>query len=418
MIPDTSSTDRALQPRRRLSGAVAAITAGLLAAIGLGLWLLLDSSPSVPLAQLRLATVSRGSFVSDINAQGRVVAHSSPGVYAPAGGVVNLQVQAGDAVSAGQLLAHIDSPDLRNELDAAEAELAGLFTTLAQQRIEIKARRLQLQQAVDLARVSVSAAERELKRSREAHAQGLLPDMDVDRRGDELSTAQVQYAHALAEAELQAGSLDVQLRSRQLEVQRQQLAVANARRRVDELSLRSPVAGVIGTVLVEQRAAVTPNTAIATVVDLSALEIEIQIPESYASSLALRMPADIRVGSEQYSGVLTAISPEVQNAQVSGRVRFADRAPDSLRQNQRVAVRILIDAREDVLQVSRGRFLDTSGGRFAWVVHGDRALRTPIRVGAIAIDRVELLDGVSEGEQLVISGDDRFADAEVVRLRR
>lgn len=418
MIPDTSSTDRALPPRRRLSASTVGVAAALLAAIGLGLWLLLDSSPSVPLAQLRLATVSRGSFVSDINTQGRVVAHGSPGVYAPASGVVNLQVQAGDVVSAGQLLASLDSPELRNELDAAEAELAGLFTALAQQRIEMKARRLQLQQAVDLARVSVSAAERELKRSRDAHAQGLLPDMDVDRRGDELSAAQVQYAHALAEAELQAESLDVQLRSRQQDVERQQLAVANAQRRVDELSLRSPVAGVVGNVMVEPRAAVTPNTAIATVVDLSALEVEIQIPESYASSLALGMPADIRVGSEHYAGVLTAISPEVQNAQVSGRVRFADRAPDSLRQNQRVAVRILIDAREDVLQVSRGRFLDTSGGRFAWVVHGDRALRTPIRVGAIAVDRVELLDGVSEGEQLVISGDDRFADAEVVRLRR
>jgi HlyD family secretion protein len=101
------------------------------------------------------------------------------------------------------------------------------------------------------------------------------------------------------------------------------------------------------------------------------------------------------------------------------RVRFTGDKPQdlrqnqSLRQNQRLSVRILIDRRENVLTVDRGTFMDQDGG-FAYVVHGNIAQRQPVRLGAASIQKVQILEGLSVGEQVVVSGADAFNDAERV----
>ncbi|TAM27604.1 MAG: efflux RND transporter periplasmic adaptor subunit, partial [Nevskiaceae bacterium] len=271
--------------------------------------------------------------------------------------------------------------------------------------------------AVDLAKVAEEGAERERKRAQEAYGMGVLPIMEVDRRADELINAQLRHRHAQEEVRLQAKSLDLQLRGRALELERQQLVVDNMRRRAEELRITAPVNGVIGTLSVLQRAAVAANQALMTVVDLSALEVEIQVPETYADSLGLEMPAEVRLGSQTFPARLTAISPEVANNQVTGRVAFTGDKPPELRQNQRVSVRIVLDQRQDVLRVPRGPFIEAGGGRYAYVVRDGLAVRTPVTLGAISINQVEIVSGVEAGEQLVISGDQAFEAADTVSIR-
>jgi len=79
-----------------------------------------------------------------------------------------------------------------------------------------------------------------------------------------------------------------------------------------------------------------------------------------------------------------------------GRVRFGDRKPAGLRQNQQLTTRILIDEHPNVLMVDRGPFVDTGAGRVAYVVHGDVAERTPIQIGATSLNAVEIVSGLKE----------------------
>lgn len=417
-IPDTASQDVVLAPRSRRRIVLAAAAAlALLAALVAGLMRLGGGERSVDGALLRIATVTRGAFVSDLQAQGRVVAAVSPTLYAPALGTVDLQVAAGERVHQGQRLARLDSPEVTNEYRREEANLQALRAAYGRERVDVETARLQNRQTVELAKVGVEGAERELRRAQEAHQLGVLPVMEVDRRADELRVAQVRYAHAQDEFTLRNESLDFQLRSRALDVDRQKLLVDNLQRRVDELDVVAPVDGVIGTLGVVQRQAVAANAALMTVVDLSRLEVELQVPETYAQSLGLDMPAQIAVGAQRFDGRLKAISPEVNNSFVTARVAFAGAAPAELRQNQRVTVRVLIDSRDAVVQLPRGSFVDTGGGRSAYVVRDGIARRVPIALGAVAVDRVEVRSGLAPGDAVVIAGDERFENAASVLIR-
>src|SRR5690606_5492336 len=117
----------------------------------------------------------------------------------------------------------------------------------------------------------------------------------------------------------------------------------------------------------------------------------------------------------RWSGRVSGVSPEVVNGQVVARVRFAEEQPRGLRQNQRLSVRVLIEQREQVLTVERGGLAEHGGG-FAWRVADGVAVRTPVRLGSASIGRIEVIEGLAEGDRVVVSGMDTFGGAERVML--
>jgi HlyD family secretion protein len=216
--------------------------------------------------------------------------------------------------------------------------------------------------------------------------------------------------------------LEFEVKTKKLFVERQILLVEELIRKEEELTLRSPVSGLVGNLAVEQKNQVAKNQAILSVVDLSEFVIEVDIPESYADDLAIGMTAEINLNGETYLAKLVTISPEIENNQVTGRVRFASRSeggvnqPQGLRQNQRLTTRILMENKQDVLIVQRGQFLETGNGRVAYIVKNDMAERTPIATGARSLSSVEVLNGLSEGDTIIVSGTDMFNGAQSVLI--
>ena len=179
------------------------------------------------------------------------------------------------------------------------------------------------------------------------------------------------------------------------------LVVEDLRRRVDDLSIKSPVDGIVGDLLVDQKAAVARDMPVMAVVDLSRYEIDLMSPESYAHDLATGMTAEVQSGGRNYQARIVAVSPEIVNNQVASRVRFVGDGPTGLRQNQRLTTRILIEEKPGVLTLQRGQFLESGGGRIAYVLDGDGlAIRKPIEIGARSLSAVEVAAGLAEGDRV------------------
>ena len=374
-----------------------------------------SSAVMVPRERVRIAEVTRGSFVRDVAAQGTVVVANSPTLFSIATGTVTFNVRAGDAVNEGQVLAVLESPSLKNEHAREQATLDGLKVDLERESIETRRQILESKQSADLATTQIRATERELERAKSGFEQGVIPRRDLDRAQDQRDDARLVYDHAISNAKLHEESLNFELRTKRTAVERQRLVVEELSRRVAALTVRSPVKGMVGGLLVNQKASVAENAPLLSVVDLSALEVEFKVAESFANDLAINMAADINYSGKNYPGVVTSISPEVQQSEVAGRVRFADRLPAGMRQNQRVSVRIVLDSRENVLKVERGAFVDA--GSVAYVVDGDTARRRPVSLGAMSMGEVEILSGLDAGNQIIVSSISELAEAPEVRLQ-
>jgi HlyD family secretion protein len=178
------------------------------------------------------------------------------------------------------------------------------------------------------------------------------------------------------------------------------------------------VDGFIGTRSVPNRSVVPANAPLMTLVDLSALEVEVEVPETYVADLGLGMSAEIQVGGGKAMGKLSALSPEVVKNQVLARVRFDGKQPEGLRQSQRVSARLLIDEKPNVLMLPRGSFVESEGGRYAYVLRDGVAVRTPIKLGATSVTAVEILSGLKQGDKVVVAGTETFENADRVSINQ
>ena len=421
-IADTSAQDVRLAPRdpRRnqlIFGAigVTVIASILFAAPWVKRWA--DATVSVPIERIRTAVVARGDLVRDVSVQGRIVAAVSPTLYATAAGTITIEADAGEEVVAGQVLATVDSPELASLLQQAESSLEQRKVELERQRIESRQQALEKRKAADLADVALVAAKREQRRAEDANKRGVIPVIDYEKAQDDLRNAELAYQHAIADAGLFDERLAFELRASEFEVSRQALFVDDLRRQVDDLAIKSPVNGIVGDLLVDQKSAVSRDTPVMAVVDLTRFEIDALIPESYADDLVVGMQAEIQVGGARYEGQLVAVSPEIINNQVASRIRFHGAGPTNLRQNQRLTTRVLLAEYNDVLMVQRGQFLDSGAGRIAYVINEDQmAVRRQIETGARSLGSVEIISGLEPGDTIVVSNLDPFRGADTVLL--
>ena len=421
MLRDTSAQDRVIEPKNPLKRHRKLIVAGAIAAVLLIALIVVlmrysGAGVSVDRSRVSIATVERGNFIRDISADGQVVAAVSPTLYANALGTVTLKVHAGDTVAKGQVLAVVDSPDLTAKLSQEDATLASLRLDWERATLSAEHTLSQFRDAYNQAEVDQKTAQRERDRSRKAYEQGSYSELQALRAEDALEKAQFAFQQAKSTYDEQPKQNHFDIDSKKALLDRQQFMVSDLQRQVEGLNVKSPVDGQVGQVQVADRSSVAKDAPLLTVVDLSALEVEIKVTESLARDLRPGMTADLEGGGHHWQGVVSGVSPEVVAGQVTARLRFGAEKPAGLRQSQRLSVRIFLDRRDNVLMVDRGSFVDQEGGGFAYVVHGNIAQRTPVSLGAASIAKVEILDRLAASDQVVISGTDAFNGAQRVIL--
>ncbi|MFZ2986503.1 efflux RND transporter periplasmic adaptor subunit [Ideonella sp.] len=421
MIRDTSGQDQILAPSRRprlpwlWGGLGLALLAGLV-------WFMppwlrgLSGGASVSMARLSVAEVGFGPLVRDVAAEGKVVAAVSPTLYAANAGTVSLLAKAGDSVQRGQPLLRIASPDLQARAAQERSNADALQSDWLRAQADVRQQHAQAESALALARIEQQTAVNELARQSRAFDAGATAQAQVDQARDALARAEVALKQAQQLVGLKDEATRFELQAKRQAFERQQLVVADMARQLGELELRSPVDGQVGQLFVSERGNVAKDAKLLTVIDLSALEVQVQVAESYARELQPGMPGEIRGNGRSWPGRVSSVSPEVVNNEVAARLRFDGAQPEQLRQNQRLSVRVLLDQRDKVLSLARGAFVDESGGRFAYVLRDGQAERRAIRLGAQSLSTVEVLEGLKPGDKVVISGADLFKGAERVTL--
>lgn len=407
MINNTSNQDsvRAPAAKRRKVVLFFAATSLILAIFvftGLKMYAALSVDIAIAQDEVRIANVVRGDLIREVSAPGKIVVANSPTLFSPEQGIIKLYVKAGDTVTNGQLLADITSPELNELLAREKAELTRLQLTLSQQKVESQQLKLQRQQALSLAKVSLEASQREMRRANQSQQLKLISQIDFEAAQDNLKRAELEYQQAQQNLELSEDALAFYAQALRQQTQSQALIIKALERRVDDLKIVSPVNGMIGTLEVNQHQLVSANQALISTVDLSTFEIESRVAEGLAADIRPGMGARVSMTGKTHSATVTAISPEVVNGEVTVRLAFNRRPATQLRQNQRLSTHIQLENKPDILMVKRGPFFDGFTGN-VFKVQGDRAHATQIEIGTSSLKDIEIINGLTEGDRIIVS---------------
>lgn len=398
---------------------IAAISLSALSVFVLAVWLYSygqNASLVLEKDQVQIASVSRGDLVRDFAVQGKVVAANAPTLFSLAEGKIYFIKQPGEVVNAGDLIATVESPALKNETAQQQAVLASMKSEMERAQLHSREQKLDMEQLRNNAQVNLLAAKRNLTRAEQSIALGVIRKVDFEIARDAMEKAEMEFAHAQRKVALAADKLKFEQRSSEQSLTRQTLAVAELERKLASLEIKAPVTGQVGNWLVAQEGRVSEGSGLLTVIDLGQYEAEIFIPESYTADVHPNLVVEVTLNGKKMLGKLRHIAPEVKDGGVNARVSFNQNDAQFLRQNQRLSGRILLEEKHNVLRVARGDFVSSGGGKSLYKLNKNIAILTPVQLGALSVQWVEVVNGVSEGDKVVISNVQAFKNAERVRL--
>ncbi|MBQ4837968.1 efflux RND transporter periplasmic adaptor subunit [Pseudoalteromonas luteoviolacea] len=422
MIKGTQSQDEVIAPSKaksKLKYVVSAVFMTLFTVLSIpaiSQWY--SGIKTVSYAQLLTAKVIKQDLIRDASVSGRLVAANAPQVYSPEPGQVTLLVKPGDTVEKNTVVATLESPELSAQIEQQTSLLSQLKLDADRGTLADEEAQLDLERSLDEAVVRLNAAKREQQRSQESFDRQVISELDYARSQDTLLEAQLMHKHAQKRVSMAKKRLDFEAQTRGLSVKRQTQILQELQRRKRALEVRAPVNGVVGSWLVQQKEQVADAQALMSIVDLSEYEAELQVPEFYADDLGIGLNVEITFSGQQYQGAISSVSPEIKQNQVAVRVKLASGNNVKLRQNQRVNGRIEFEKKSQVLQVKRGPFLTSFGGKQAFVIRDQVAQLMNIQVGASSVEYVELLSGVQEGDEVIISDYDAFSQSKTFKISK
>ena len=376
--------------------------------------------PSVKMGALRFGSVDRGQVETTVNASGRVLPGFEQVINSPVDSrLVELFCREGDKVEEG-------TPLMRLDLRTVETELA----QLADQRTS---KLYEMEQAVLDHRTQLSDLEMQVK-VKEMAVNRLAVEVANERRLDSIGSGtgdrvrQAELAHSTGCLELS------QLRQRlenarktgeaALEMKRLELEIfdrnmAEKRRTFEDASLRAPRAGTVTFLYGQIGSRIAAGERVAVLSDLSRFKVEGEVVDSYASRIAVGGRVMVRVGSKMIPGTVVRITPQSKDGAISFSVALDDDDAEGLRSGLKTDVYILCEVYDDVVRIPAGSYYKGEGRYDMFVMEGsDLLVRRSVVLGAANYDYVVVKEGLSPGERVIVSDMTDYKSRKQLKLRK
>lgn len=408
------------QPKKKHRVLVWGGVAVLLTVMTVGMSRLGPAAPTLARASVLIDTVKRGEFRREVRAIGTLVPEDQRMVPAlTAGRVERVFIRPGTRVEPATLLLEMSNPDVQLEALDAERQLKQAEADLASQRATLEGQRLAAQATVGAARLAHRNADREVKVAERLAGEGLTSAMEIERARDKAEEALNSYESEQKRFALITESTIAQLELRRSEVDRLQAIARFQRDRVASMQVRAGAAGTVQELSLQPGQWVQPGQLLARIAGQDRLKAVVQVPEMLARDVTLGLPASVDTRNGVVRGSVSRIDPAVQNGTVSVDIAITDSLPRGARPDLSVEAVIEIERLENVLHVGRPAegSSEATVPLFRLERDGHLATRVAVRLGKGSADEVQVLEGLNEGDRIVLSEMSRWANAERVRIK-
>jgi HlyD family secretion protein len=324
----------------------------------------------------------------------------------------------GDVIERGEPILELDTSATRLHLDRLEERLAQNRNDRLQRDLELGRRVSEIESSIESRRLDIEIATFRLEQKRRLSADGLIAEDELKEAEVTLEKAEIELRRLTEEAETERRLNAARLEQLALDADILGKERDDARRQLDLATTAAPVPGVLTSVVDDEGASVGQGEVLARIADLASFRVEARMSDAYASRLGVGQDAWVLVDDERLPARVSGIAPTVEVGTIGFTLDLADAAHRLLRHNLRVDVLVVTDRRSGVLTAPRGPWIQGGGDRHeVFVVRGDRAVRTPVTIGAVGHEQYEIVDGLEEGNEIIVSDVRDWLHARQVRLR-
>ena len=397
------------------------IVLGLIAVslITVGVARLKPAAPSVERATILTDTVKRGLMLRQVRGLGTLVPEEIRIIAASTEGrVERILVQPGAEVTAGTVLIELSNPELQQSSMDAEYQVRAAEADYNNLRVKLESDRMSQQAATATVRAEYQQAKLQADTDEALAKDGLIPPLNLKLSKVKAEELANRYAIEQKRLEGTAKSAQAQLAAQQARIAQLQALLQLKRSQVQTLRVVAGTNGVLQQMQVEVGQQVTPGTILARVAEPQNLKTELKIAETQAKDIQLGQQASIDTRNGIIPGRVVRIDPSVQGGTVTVDVALEGALPQGARPDLSVDGTIELERLNNVLYVSRPAFgqAQSTVGMFKLEEGGQSAVRVQVKLGRSSVSTIEVLEGLQEGDQVILSDTSQWDAFNRIRL--
>jgi multidrug efflux pump subunit AcrA (membrane-fusion protein) len=343
---------------------------------------------------VKVDTVKRGDLIMLLRSPGEAVTNMKVTMHAEVAGTINeINVRESQHVKSGEVLVELDDRKYQWELERSEADRLRVLSEL------LLDRQFSTDENTDNSKNSkvLSDARQAFEKAEDLFQKGLLSR-------DELDKASRDYEFAL----IQSGEKKEEVRDAAKNLTQTEVSVKNARFNLDKTKIKAPFPGIITDIKVSPHENVSAGQEIFTLVNISNIRIKAKVLESEVGRIKVGREARLKFSAypgETFTGKVSAISPVVNPEEKTCSVLIDMANPEEkIKPGMHAEVEIIAEIYKDRLMVPQDAILDRGGRKLVFAVEEGWAKWKYVTLGLENEDYAEILEGITEGEQVIVDG--------------
>ena len=417
---DISRPDLKVKKRRRQVVTIA-VGVVILAAVTFLVMRLKPAAPSVDRSTVWTDTVKRGPMIRQVHGLGTLVPREDAIRQIPAQSdatVVRILTLPGSMVKADTLLVELSDPELSQEALDAELSLKEAQADLSNIRVKVQSDLMAQKSAAATVNADYQQAQRQAKTDKSLYGLGVISGLAYNMsqgKADELTTRQKLEEQTV---DINEKAIESQLAVQQAKVAQAQAIYELKKQQLDALKVRAGIAGALTDLPLAVGQHVSVGTMLAQVVQPNQLKAQLKIAETQARDIQIGQQSSVDTHNGLANGTVSRIDPAVQNGTVTVDVELHGPLPDGVRPDLSVDGTIDLERLSDVLYVGRPAFGNENStiSLFRVDPDGKGAVRVPVKVGRASVNAIQILEGLHQGDTVILSDMSRWDTTDRIRL--
>ena len=366
---------------------------------------------------LNISTVDKGVIEVSVSASGKVIPAFEEIINSPINSrIVEVYKRGGDSVDVGTPILKLDLQSAETEYNKQLDEEQMKSLQLEQQRVTNHNKLSEMEMNLKVSRMELDRKAVELRNERYLDSLGAgttdkvrQVELDYNVSILKLKEDEQKYKNeqALAEADLKVRELELNIFRKSL---------AETRRTLEDAQIRSPRKAILTYVNNEIGSQIGQGAKVAIVSDLSHFKIEGEIADTYGDRIAAGSKAVIKIGSEKLDGTVSDVTPLSKNGVISFTVQLEEDNHKRLRSGLKTDVYVMNAVKDDVLRIANSSYYVGKGEYELFVVNGNQLLKRKVQLGDSNFEYVEVVSGLQEGDQVIVSDMNAYKDKNKLKI--
>ena len=366
---------------------------------------------------LNISTVDKGVIEVSVSASGKVIPAFEEIINSPINSrIVEVYKRGGDSVDVGTPILKLDLQSAETEYNKQLDEEQMKSLQLEQQRVTNHNKLSEMEMNLKVSRMELDRKAVELRNERYLDSLGAgttdkvrQVELDYNVSILKLKEDEQKYKNeqALAEADLKVKELELNIFRKSL---------AETRRTLEDAQIRSPRKAILTYVNNEIGSQIGQGAKVAIVSDLSHFKIEGEIADTYGDRIAAGSKAVIKIGSEKLDGTVSDVTPLSKNGVISFTVQLEEDNHKRLRSGLKTDVYVMNAVKDDVLRIANSSYYVGKGEYELFVVNGNQLLKRKVQLGDSNFEYGEVVSGLQEGDQVIVSDMNAYKDKNKLKI--